>query len=258
VAAPRSDAGAAALAIEPFPGLAVLGDWWRDLESRADPTFFLSWHWVGALLSESAITPLIVTARRHGQLVAIALLQSAVQRRHGGLLRSRTLFLNETGDPAKDSAYIEHNGFLVDRGFGPALEARLVAFLATRPGQGAPPAFDELRFAGVPARYLDHARATGLDTRLLNDVATATVDLDAVRRSGRDYLDHLSANRRYQIRRAMRQFPATAPLTLDVASDVDEAHRFLDALADLHQRHWTARGRPGAFAHEFMMRFIAA
>jgi CelD/BcsL family acetyltransferase involved in cellulose biosynthesis len=244
------------LAVEAYPGLETLRGWWTGLEPRADGGFYLSWHWIGAMLAESAIAPAVVTARADGQLVALGLLNAAPQRRLGGLLRSRCLFLNETGDATRDAAYIEYNGFLVDRAYGPALEERLVAFLAgPDPAAAGLPEWDEIRFGGVPERYRQFARATGLMVREINASGTARVDLDALRASGRSYLDGLSANTRHQLRRAVRGFEASGPLALDVASTLGEAYAFLDALAELHQAYWTTRGRPGAFAHPYMARF---
>lgn len=240
------------LAIEAFPGLETLGAWWRDLEPRCDARLFLAWPWVHAFLAEAAIVPRLVTARVDGVLAGLGLLQAAVRTRHRGLVTSRTLFVNLAGDPAVDCVYPEYNGFLVDRRFGAALEARMTTFLVQSP---PPPGFDEMRFSGVPARYLDHARETGLAVHVQSDSGTATVDLDAVRRSGRGYIEQLSSNRRYQLRRAQRHYAALGPLALDVAGDVAEALRFLDALAELHQRYWTGRGQLGGFGPPFALRF---
>jgi CelD/BcsL family acetyltransferase involved in cellulose biosynthesis len=249
-------ADAPALAVEPFPGLEALGAWWTELEPRADGGFYLGWHWIGAMLAESAIAPLVVVARAGGCPVALGLFHPSRQRRLGGLLRSRRLCLNETGDPVRDAPYIEYNGFLVDRAYGAALEQRLVAFVAGEEGvQAGLPEWDEIRFAGVPERYRRFAAATGLAVRLVAAAGTARVDLQAIRASGRPYPQHLSANTRHQLRRAMRGYARHGPLALDAAGTVGEAHAYLDALAALHQAYWTRRGRPGAFAHPYMAAF---
>lgn len=248
--APLADA--IVLDVEPFPGLETLGAWWRDLEARADARMFLAWPWVGSFLAETGSAPRLVTAKAGGVLVGLTLLQDAVRTRYGGLVRARTLFLNLTGDPAMDCVYPEYNGFLVDRRFGAALEARMTAFLAQSPSA---PGFDELRFSGVPERYIDHARATGLALHVQSDCPTAVVDLDAVRRSGKGYIEQLSSNRRYQIRRARRHFAALGPLALDAAGDVPEALLFFDGLVELHQRYWIGRGQPGSFGPTFALRF---
>lgn len=249
------DAGRAVLAIEPFPGIEVLGEWWGSLETSAAASFFLQWHWIGAMLAESKIAPFVLTARDGGRLIGLGLLKSALRRRHGGLVRSRTLFLNETGDPACDNVFIEYNGFLVDRAYGAALEQRMMAFLA-----GSDPAsiglaeWDELRLDGVSQVYHALAVASGLAVHISATGATARVDLQAISDSGRSYLDGLSANTRQQVRRAARGFGESGALAIDVAGSVKEAHAFLDALAALHQSYWTKRGRPGAFAEPFMAR----
>jgi len=245
-------AGEAAIALEPFPGRDALEREWRGLEERADTRFFLSWHWIGAMLAETGVAPMVLAARAGGRAVALCLVHEAPQRRHGGLLRTRKLFLNQTGDAAADAVYIEHNGFLIDRAQPPDLERRMLLHLARFAG---PPDWDELRLAAVPARFLDHAAASGLAVHLLQEGVTSEVDLAALRRAGTPYLDSLSANTRYQLRRARRRYEAEGPLAIDAARDVAEAHDFLDALAALHQRYWTGRGRPGAFANPFMRRF---
>ena len=91
-----------------------LGLLWRDLEARADPTFFLSWDWIGAWLAELEPLPPIVVGEAGGALV---LLGALVPRRRveGGIVRVDGLFLHTTGERAKDVIAIEYNGFLVDR-----------------------------------------------------------------------------------------------------------------------------------------------
>ena len=68
-------------------------------------------------------------------------------------------------------------------------------------------------------------------------------------------LENLSANARQQLRRSLRGWEAIGPLKLDVAQTPEQAGAFLGALKALHQRYWTARGKPGAFAPPFFERF---
>lgn len=237
------------VATEPFPGQETLGAWWRGLEAQADARSFLAWPWVGAFLAETGLKPQVLTARAGERLVGLGLLVQGAERRHGGLVAPRVLFVNQAGDAAQDCVYPEYNGFLVDRDYGAALEARMLAHLA----QATP--CDEVRLAGVPARYLDHAQATGLAVHLRNDSGAAIVDLDAIRRSGQDYVAQLSGNRRYQLRRAQRHYAERGTLALEVALDVPAALAYLDGLVALHQRYWTGRGQPGAFGPPFALRF---
>jgi CelD/BcsL family acetyltransferase involved in cellulose biosynthesis len=63
------------------------------------------------------------------------------------------------------------------------------------------------------------------------------------------YLESLSANARYQIRRSDRRYAARGRLAIARAEDLATALAWLDALATLHQRTWIRRQRPGAFAN---------
>jgi hypothetical protein len=93
---------------EPLRPLAILEHEWRAVEAVSIPSFFTSWRWIGTLL---AIVP---TARRpgllrgvvRGETVSLALLGCAVTRRRHGLIWSRSLHLNEIGDPRFDAPTI--------------------------------------------------------------------------------------------------------------------------------------------------------
>ena len=103
---------------EALPPLAALEREWRSLEAVAQPTFFTSWQWVGTLLAAvpAARRPNLLRATARGETVGLALLGAGTTRRRHGLVRSRALYLNETGDPRFDAITIEHNGILAPCG----------------------------------------------------------------------------------------------------------------------------------------------
>ena len=107
---------------ETLPPLAALEAEWRGLEPAAAPSFFTSWHWIGTFLTTlpEAKRPDLLRGSFSGETVALALIGAKLVRRHG-LIRSRALFLNETGDPDYDVA-IEHNGLLVATPISPGRE----------------------------------------------------------------------------------------------------------------------------------------
>src|SRR3954447_13385896 len=88
---------------------------WRDLEARADAEFFLSWHWIGPWLTTVRSPPLALVAYRAGRVEGLALLGYYPVRRHRGLLRVPTLYLNQSGLPEQDVTTIEYNDILTDR-----------------------------------------------------------------------------------------------------------------------------------------------
>jgi CelD/BcsL family acetyltransferase involved in cellulose biosynthesis len=241
--------GAVAFALE-RPDAAGIERLWRDLEARADVTFYLSWAWIGAWIAEAGPPDLVLVGRAGGEVICLGLLRKATVRRHG-FVRSRTLCLHETGDEKKDVIFIEYNAFLADRRFDP-LDAEAIAFL--RADAGAAGGFDEIqlggfaepRYAAVAARFKTHVQA--LKT-------TAQVDLAAVRSAGGDYLATLSANSRQQIRRAVRLYEERGPLSLRAAAGIEEAHAFFEEMGRLHERAWRTKGEGGAWRFPFLLAF---
>ncbi len=211
---------------------------WQALETRAAASFFQSWTWTGCLAAARFTRPLALRAEQDGELRALALLNQT---------RART-WLGESGDPAWDAAYIEHNGPLLAQGAEPLLPDCLRALLAG--GR-------ILRLSGVDDAHLAAARAVGV-VRLRRSHTAPYADLAALGDADGAYLASLSANTRYKLRRSERAYAALGPVTLRRAAALDEALVFLDALAALHQATWTARGKPGAFANPRFRQFHRA
>src|SRR6516164_8660934 len=117
---------------EALPPLATLEREWRTLEAVARPSFFTSWQWVGTLLAAlpAASRPSLLRGAARGETVGLALLGGGVTRRRHGLVRSRALYLNETGHPRFDSITIEHNGILAEVGRETAVFDSTIAWFA--------------------------------------------------------------------------------------------------------------------------------
>jgi CelD/BcsL family acetyltransferase involved in cellulose biosynthesis len=227
------------ISLAAVPDVDALETEWRALEARADASFFQSWTWVGCLAKARFPAPVLLRAARGGETLALAL----CNRRRGAL------WLGESGDPAWDAVYVEHNGPLLARGAEALLPAVVRALLGfSWSGQ-------RLRLAGVDAAQLSAARAAGA-VRLLRRNPAPWVDFAAL--GGGEFLAALSANTRYQVRRSDRAYAAAGPVEVQRAATLPEAQAFLDALAALHQATWTARQKPGAFANPAFVRFHRA
>jgi CelD/BcsL family acetyltransferase involved in cellulose biosynthesis len=240
--------------LERLPEPAKLGELWRKLEARSDASFFLSWHWIGCWLATIATRPWLLVARYGEQVVGLALLSLAVVRRHR-ILRVPTLYLNQTGDEGQDVITIEYNDILADRTLAPAVrQACLEHLLATERLDGQ--RIDAIAWRGAEESVLERLAGIKLSWRLIAEAPSAAVDLAAIRASGRPFLAHVSANTRRQIRRAMALYEERhGPLRLEAARDVEEGLRFFHAAGELHQARWVPRGKPGAFAIPFYIRF---
>lgn len=227
---------------------------WRALEHRAQPSFFQTWDWIGTFLASVSfqVAPQVLRVSHAGCLAGLAVLWRTTRHRRG-FVRSRTLHLSETGDAQFDRVTLEHNGLLAARGLEPQVVAAALGHLASIKE------WDEIELSGL--READHASwraatsAHGLGLRTQWEKPYFYVDLERIRAAKTTYLDSLSANTRYQIRRAMRLYADRGPLRCEHASSLPEALEWLSQLARLHQAQWTARGQPGAFGSEFTVLF---
>ena len=217
-----------------------LGTRWRDLEARADCSFFQTWTWVGCLASERFTNTLLVEATEDGRTIALALFN----RTRRGLL-----YLTENGSAALDCPYVEQNGILAEAG---RVEELTIACLRTAAARHV------VVLSGVSATTLAAARASAGLVWSRRSRMSPFVDLRALRRSGVDYLAARSANTRQQIRRSDRFYGREGTIEPKRAETVAEAWAMLDAMGILHQATWTARGKPGSFAEPFFRRFHRA
>lgn len=238
--------------LEPLPPLARLERDWRRLEAVAGRSFFTSWHWIGTLLEAipAAQRPNLLRGLKGGETAALALLGAATLRRRYGLVRSRSLFVNETGDPQFDAVTIEHNGLLTAPAEQSAACEALVSWFARQAASA-----DELHLGGAFCRFPQRAVSDcGLGR---SEIAKPSfyVDLPALAQSEGDLGAVLSANARQQLRRAQRHFARSGALRLTRADSLPEAQAFFSSLKELHAAAWERRGRRHAFSAPFFERF---
>jgi CelD/BcsL family acetyltransferase involved in cellulose biosynthesis len=237
---------------EAMPALPTLECEWRALESTASSSFFTSWQWIGTLMAAipRANRPKLLRGCAEGKTIALALLGAGRLRRRHGLVRSRALYLNETGDARFDSLTIEHNGVLMAAGWEKAASDELVAWFADLRSEA-----DELYLNGSASRF----PAKSLEARGLACSETIlpsySVDLSRLTASDGELYPVLSANARQQLRRAFREFERYGPLHLAEAASVEEALSFFASLKALHCASWERRGKPHSFTGEFFELF---
>jgi CelD/BcsL family acetyltransferase involved in cellulose biosynthesis len=233
----------------PVNGIPDLDEVWKDLEARADGSFFLSWHWIGPWLKHlpPGVTPHVMVSRRGDWVVGLAILCRRAIWRYG-VLRTPSWLLHETGDPLFDGLTIEYNGILADRTCADQVIADSLLWMArTLPG------CDELILAGLdaPAEALVRGVAIKLGHRLQVRRADAArlVDLELVRQCGGNYRAGLGRSTRAGVNRAIRLYEARGGIEYRVARHVDEALEFFDGLERLHRAVWADRGKSDAFAN---------
>jgi len=238
------------LSLADISSLQALAPLWECLDKRGGGSFFTAWPWVGtwlALLPPDIPVQLLRLDR--GETCCGAAVVARRDTRRLGIIASRGLHINVTGDSDFDALTIEHNGFA---GLAPddrAAWAVLTEWFASEAADA-----DELSIPGITYEFAG-------DTPLLRSVNTVPayrVDLSRLRASDGKIGSILSANARQQLRRAMRAFEAIGPLALEPALSVPQAHLFFDGLKRLHMRSWTRRRRRHGFASPFVERFHRA
>ena len=239
--------------LEPLSDIESLAADWQGLQARAAHRYFLSWGWIGCWLRHlpETVAPLVLRVTDGPSLVSLAVVCPRDARRHG-LLRSRSLHLNETGDPRLDELTIEHNGFLVERGAEPAVwQTAQTCFIEAL----AEKRWDEVFLAAVGEEMKDHWVPPAT---LRREAVNHMVDLAAIRAVGGDYIAWLGKKTRQHLRRSLRLYGERGEPLASAAATVDEAQAFLTSLIALHQADWQSRGLPGAFADPWIVAFHRA
>ncbi len=233
--------------------MALEGEW-RQLEQDAQASFFLCWDWIGSLLHAvpPEARPSLVRVRAQERTVALSLLgKSTVKRR--GVIRSRAMHWNETGQATCDAITLEHNGLLAARGAEANATRAVLRSLAGRDD------WDELFISGLTSETHAGWEAASTHAGLRHVVrwehAYHYIDLEHIRSQPGAYLGSLSANTRQQIRRATKLYAARGPLLFERADSIEVARDWLRELTLLHQAHWSGRGHAGAFGSDFARRF---
>lgn len=240
--------------IQPSPPLPELEAQWRDLEARSNAPFFLTWTWIGTWLREAAIDPGIVVASHGDQVVGLGLVSRRVNIRR--MVKIPSLYLNQVGDGRRDKIGMEYNGFLVDARLAEETRRACLTALLEVAGSEGEWSWRELHLDGITFAPGTVARDHGIGVWLRAERQCPYVALGRVRAAGGDIAAVLSRNTRQQVRRSMRLYEAWGPLGFRTASSVEEALDWLAELKTLHQRRWTQRGRPGAFAEPFFESFL--
>lgn len=228
------------------PGLDAIEAEWRDLERRADGSFFQGWTWVGCLARERFPRPALLRATADGRTVGLALFN---ERRRLGI---PTLWLGESGDPALDRVFVEYNGVLAEAAYAGELGAWFRAAMHARLPGAAGRWRRRLILGGIPSTQLAAARTAGT-VRVRAERPAPFVDLGRLDQDGSGFADGLSRNTRHQLRRSDRLYGATE---VRRAATPAEARAFLDALLAWHMGRLASKRRESGLAHPAATRFV--
>ena len=204
---------------------------WVALEQDADSSFFTSWYWIESWLQVMGPSVSICKVYSAERLVGLGLFVIAREKRHKVLCVTQ-IRLQSTGDEHQDQVWPEYNGMLVAKGFEVEIYRGLMEFLVEKGGD-----WDELVIGPVDDSLLMPLSRSKYHLVDLWNAPSFGVDLVGIRSDGQCYLDSLSKNTRYQIRKAIRQ--CGDGLSLHWAESEIEAQQYLCAIAKLHKQRWS-------------------
>jgi hypothetical protein len=223
-----------------------LRDRWAELaRGSTQPSFFLTAEWVDTWLAVfgDVLQPQFLLFEEDEMLLGACVL---VGRRHRyGPVSARRIYLNMAGEESGDGTCIEFNDLVCRPGQEATVAAALFSYLQER-------RWDEFVLAGFQSGAgLDALQsAFGALPWQIVEKPSYYVDLSRVKRSGKAYDLAISSNTRRQIRRSCELYKQEGTITVECAEDVETALRLLCELAELHQKTWIARGKPGVFRSE--------
>lgn len=174
----------------------------------------------------------LLVARCGNTVVGLGFMVRKFDRRHGVLLSSQ-LRLQHAGNQVDDQIWPEYNEFLVDERYRCELYPQLMEFLVSQYG-----CWDELVVGVLDEHSLENFRHKNLMQQVIWEAPTYQVDLAAIRQTNNNYIDSLSRNSRYQIRRAIKKSGAQGAVELSRAGSASDALAFLEVASVFHRRRW--------------------
>lgn len=237
----------------PFKNFDVVANIWRALSLKQRHSYFVSWGWISTWIKSlpTDTDVQLITGFAENEPV-IAFFIGRNKRNSHRFIPTKTISLNSTANRYYDEITIEYNSMLFDPSV-PINKELLFDFLRSI-------TWDEFRLSGVSADFVSGFNLIDNTNRapyvMVDEVVNSFfVDLEKIRGAGMDYLRLLSANKRSQIRRSIKQYESEGKIQIREAESAEEALAMLDNLAVLHQREWGGRGKPGAFSNNYFCQF---
>ncbi len=219
---------------------------WQRLENCNPMPFFLTWQWLSCWIKTYLPDVIVVSATHQGHVVAIGLFTSSLEIRYG-LIRARQLRLHQLGNIKMDQIWMEYNDFICDsRHKTDAVDA---CFKVLQRDEFD---WDEIVLSMLPCSRAEYILSSKPLAHIGLRNSCYGVDLTRMRGSNPDYLQNLTANTRYQIRRSIRLYENKyGALQLSKAGTPGEAREFLHDAGKFHMARWPDSGFTNHYFVEF-------
>lgn len=239
----RMNAETRIVRVNPFIELAKVKAIWLKLSEQCQPSFFNSWGWVDtwlACLPKTTSIEFIVHFENNIPICCYFLgIKSTVENK---VFFKKRVYLNSTGYEEFDNLTIEYNAPLIAN-YAKLDEIKLFSELK------------DIEEFHLPISTLVYNSMNNKIFSRIESLPSYWIDLNKVRENDNDYISLISKNKRSQIKRSIKEYQLGGEIKIKVAGSKEEALQMLDELAELHQKEWTQRGKPGAFLNQFFCEF---
>ncbi len=226
-----------------------LEETWCELEQRANPSFFLSWLWIGTWLDSFVDDFFIIEARKGNRTVGLGIFVQRSDKFFCIPIKNK-LYLHRTGISARDQIWIEYNDFLLDAEDEESIRRALFECLAygvNKRDAIVIGASEDKKFSCI-----DHL---GLKKRTIWETNNYALNLDELRSNNQTVLEFLSRNARYQIQRSMRKYEEVGEITLEKACSITQAKEMLKIAKPLHLARWNGAHARSGFGNDDFISF---
>lgn len=220
------------------PDLSQLKPTWLSLEAKNNGlSFFHSWQWLETWLHIYQPEVLLVSAKHEGETVALGLFGKSQEIRHH-IIKSSQIRLLQTGDQQEDQIWVEFNDFLCHPEHrDEASKACLNALLSDEYQ------WDEIIISMMPKSRAENLLKSFSHASISLSTPTFKTNLQQLYANKAGYLDSLSRNTRYQIKRSRKKYESLyGRLNLSFAKNTKQAFEYWQEAAGLHIERWHDSG----------------
>jgi len=236
--------------VVPLKDYSSLSSDWAALEKKSETSFFLSWTWIGTWLESYSPEVDVLSVTLGDKVVALCLLSKCVYS-HWKRFTSTRLHMHQTGNPELDQIWTEYNGVLCAIEHESNINALVMPFLIKHY-----PGWDELLVGAVSKKLaLTLHKSSGLFRLDLWHSPSYGVDLIKLKTKKLDFLESLSRNSRYQIRRSLKMYESQGGIRLQFAVNQEEALSFFHEIAPFHMEKWGKNPGESGFSNPAFVSF---
>ena len=239
---------------EPVGNYELIEQIWTSLLKKCQHSYFMSWGWISTWIRNLPSTSKVeFVVGYQNEVPTLAFFLGYKTRYKFGLLPSKIVSLNTVGEPYYDLLYIEYNSVLCENCNEQLIDAFVEYINKLKWDEFVLPGITNDFLAGIniSKQFRDFKFHTFAD----ETSSSFYVELQKIRDVNMDFLKLLSANKRSQVRRSIKQYELEGKIQVEEAETLEQALFMFQGLVVFHQEEWNKRGEPGVFSNQYVYQF---